>query len=384
MDELGFLEFYLTARTPPPSCAPCVSPAKSEQVKKGVESHYHSADSRKVPRSRFSLEYPGCSGLEASTAPARHQNPYAPLAVLLRRSFKRFRSSPNMFKRSFTSKDRVGKLSKPAKRSFNEKQQKMLEKMDSPMVERYRGRPRMRQGEELTSPSPSLSPSLTSAIITVVVGQTQRLFAAHEDVLSHSPFFAAAIRDQFFEANSRRIFLPDEEPEIFSCILEYLYKGDYYPCLIHDKRNNAWMLEGQLESPKIGGRGGVEPTIFHSGVGDVILRDTAVYCAADRYGLEELKRLSLRKQGLQSGIEVGTILRSARYAYENTPDSDSRLRAHYLALIIRSRKTFKRSGTMQMEMEIGGKLFFDLFVAMCNHIDDLVDLKQVPQVSFPG
>jgi hypothetical protein len=47
------------------------------------------------------------------------------------------------------------------------------------------------------------------------------------------------------------------------------------------------------------------------------------------------------------------VLRSARYAYDNTPDSDSRLRAHYLALIIRSRKTFKRSGTMQMEMEMG-------------------------------
>jgi len=83
----------------------------------------------------------------------------------------------------------------------------------------------------------------------------------------------------------------------------------------------------------------------------------------------------LRKQGLQSGIEVGVILRSARYAYENTPDSDSRLRAHYLALIIRSRKTFKRSGTMQMEMEMGGKLFFDLFVALSNHIDDIVDLQ---------
>jgi hypothetical protein len=27
-----------------------------------------------------------------------------------------------------------------------------------------------------------------------------------------------------------------------------------------------------------------------------------------------------------------------------------------------------------MEMENGGKLFFDLFVAMCNHIDDIVDV----------
>ncbi|KAF2871995.1 hypothetical protein BDV95DRAFT_30770 [Massariosphaeria phaeospora] len=268
-------------------------------------------------------------------------------------------------KRSFaSSKERSGKISKQPKRSFRDtsKQRHMLEKMDarkdSPMLE-------------------SDSPTLTSAIVTIVVGADQRLFAAHEDVLSHSPYFASALRDQFFESTSRRIDLPTEEPEIFSCILEYLYKGDYYPRLVHDKRRQNWMLEGAVSSPdpNKGGRvAAVEPTVYHSGVGDIILRDTAVYCAADRYGLEELKRLSLRKQGLQSGIEVGTILRSARYAYENTPDSDSRLRAHYLALIIRSRKTFKRSGTMQMEMEMGGKLFFDLFVAMCNHVDDIVEV----------
>lgn len=269
-----------------------------------------------------------------------------------------------MFKRSFASKDRVGKITKQQpKRSFRENlqaKQKMFEKMDSPMS------------------VGSTSPGLTSAITTLVVGKDQRLFAAHEDVLCHSPFFAAALRGQFFD-DSRRINLPDEDAEVFSCILEYLYKGDYYPRLMHDKRHNTWMLEGAVSTPdpssKTGGRGAVEPTIFLSGVGDVILRDTAVYCAADRYGLEELKRLALRKQGLQSGIEVGTILRSARYAYDNTPDNDSRLRAHYLALIIRSRRTFKRSGTMQMEMEMGGKLFFDLFVAMCNHIDDIVDIS---------
>ena len=118
--------------------------------------------------------------------------------------------------------------------------------------------------------------------------------------------------------------------------------------------------------------------MFHSGVGNTILRDTVIYCAAEKYGLDELKRLALRKQGLQTGIQVDVILRSARYAYDNTPDTESRLRAHYLALIIRSRKTFKRSGTMQMEMERGGKLFFDLFVAMCNHVDDVVELRYAP------
>jgi len=278
-----------------------------------------------------------------------------------------------MFKRSFGSnkdrKDRVAKLTKPAKKSFHDQfKQKMQQSLDghSPLQDH------------------STSPALTSAIITIVVGQEQRLFAAHEDVLSYSPYFIAACKDQFFAGNSdRRVYLPDEEPEIFSCILEYLYKGDYSPRLVHDKRHDTWLLDGRQEStPKIGGRGGVPKastaitaTIFHSGLGEVILRDTAVYCAADRYGLDELKRLALKKQGLQCGIEVSVILRSARYAYDNTPDTDSRLRAHYLALIIRSRKTFKRSGTMQMEMEMGGKLFFDLFVAMCNHMDDVEQLN---------
>jgi len=146
---------------------------------------------------------------------------------------------------------------------------------------------------------------------------------------------------------------------------------------MHNKRKNSWELEDAVSSPNPenpGGRGSVEPTIYISSVGEHLLRDTVIYCAGEKYGLEELKRLALRKQGLQSGIEVSTILRSARYAYDNTPDTDSRLRAHYLALIIRCRKTFKRSGTMQTEMESGGKLFFDLFVALCNHVDDIVEM----------
>jgi hypothetical protein len=122
------------------------------------------------------------------------------------------------------------------------------------------------------------------------------------------------------------------------------------------------------------GRGSVESTTYISSVGEHILRDTVIYCAAEKYGLEELKDLALKKQGFATGIEVPIILRSARYAYDNTMDSDPRLRAHYLAMIIRCRKTFKRSRTLQAEMEGGGTLFFDLFVAMSNHLDDLVDI----------
>lgn len=191
--------------------------------------------------------------------------------------------------------------------------------------------------------------------MTVCVGSEQRLFAAHEDILSNSPFFATACRGQFLESGAKRINLPDEIPEVFSSVLEFLYKGDYYPRLLHNKRRNAWELEDIATNN--GGRGTPESTVLHPGTGSVLLKDTLLYCTAQRYGLDELKRVALRKQGLQSGIQCSTILASARYAYANTPDDDSKLRAHYLSLIIRSRSTFKRSGTMQMEMEVGGKLY---------------------------
>ncbi|GAW21094.1 hypothetical protein ANO14919_106080 [Xylariales sp. No.14919] len=216
----------------------------------------------------------------------------------------------------------------------------------------------------MSSPDSTLTPS----IVTLIIGRDQRIFAAHEDVLGASPWFQQALADQYMDPqNGKRIHLPDDEPEIFSSVLEYLYKGDYYPRLIHNKRRNSWEIE-QLDEE----RGTSESTIYHHAIDGDILKDTVIYCTADKYGLEELKRVALRKQGLQSGIQCSTILASARYAYSNTPDTDSKLRAHYLALIIRSRSTFKRSGTMQLEMYNGGtQLFFDLFVALCNHVDDV-------------
>ncbi|KAH6885834.1 hypothetical protein B0T10DRAFT_85342 [Thelonectria olida] len=222
----------------------------------------------------------------------------------------------------------------------------------------------------------AMNNNLTSAIVTLVVGAEQRLFAAHEEILSNSPFFSHALRNGYMDVTTKRISLPDEEPQIFSSVLEYLYKGDYYPRLLHNKRRNSWELEPADE----GDRASLESTVYHRGVDGDLLKDTVIYCAAEKYGLEELKKLALRKQGLQSGIQCSTILASARYAYNHTPDTDSKLRAHYLALIIRSRSTFKRSGTMQLEMYNGGtQLFFDLFVALCNHVDDISSVQNTPR-----
>lgn len=133
-----------------------------------------------------------------------------------------------------------------------------------------------------------------SPIITLVVGHEQRIFAAHEDVLTRAPYFANILKYNT-DGSTKRIALPDESPEIFSSVLEFLYKADYYPRLVHSKRRNSWELE-----PTHDGRGSKsESTVYHHGAEGPLLKDTVIYCAAEKYGLEELKRVALRKQGLR-------------------------------------------------------------------------------------
>ena len=113
-----------------------------------------------------------------------------------------------------------------------------------------------------------MASTLTSPIITICVGPEQRLFAGHEDVLCRSPFFQATCKSNFLDASSKRIVLPEEQPEVLSSVLEYLYKGDYYPKLLHNKRRDTWELED--------GGSNAETTIFHNTSKQPLLKDTLI------------------------------------------------------------------------------------------------------------
>jgi hypothetical protein len=140
-----------------------------------------------------------------------------------------------MFKRSFRTNDRVEKTVKLKKTSRDAaKLAKLKSSFDrSPAVGRYVAcLPNLWiQTEELVCynfADENSNSTLTSRIVTFTIGKEGRLFAAHEDVLALSPFFTTACRGQIRESQSMRIDLPDEEPEVFSCVLEYLYV-----CLSH-------------------------------------------------------------------------------------------------------------------------------------------------------
>ncbi|PYH87653.1 hypothetical protein BO71DRAFT_175257, partial [Aspergillus ellipticus CBS 707.79] len=132
------------------------------------------------------------------------------LASFLRRSLN-IGGSTMMFKnRSFTSKDhRVGKSARSSRK-------------------KREGYAKMKTQEESQRSLPGSPP--VSPIVSLIVGPDQRIFVAHEDVLSRSPLFSAILQDHFVgehPGKTKVIPLPEEEPKILSCILEFLYKGDY-------------------------------------------------------------------------------------------------------------------------------------------------------------
>lgn len=143
--------------------------------------------------------------------------------------------------------------------------------------------------------------------MTLVVGPEQRIFAAHEDVLAKSPFFSTVLRKQYMEASGKRLALPDEDPEILSSILEYLYKGDYSPRLVHNKRKEAWEIESNDAA-----------TCTLHGIKGEVLKDTVIYCAGEKYGLDELKRIALRKQGLRECKPFLTHFLALFYSYTHS------------------------------------------------------------------
>lgn len=67
-------------------------------------------------------------------------------------------------------------------------------------------------------------------VFEIVVGpvSSSKTFLAHKAILSKEPKFRAQCNN-FKEADEKRIYLQEDEPEIFTLVLQYLYSGDCWP-----------------------------------------------------------------------------------------------------------------------------------------------------------
>ncbi|KAG4438137.1 hypothetical protein IFR05_006384 [Cadophora sp. M221] len=69
----------------------------------------------------------------------------------------------------------------------------------------------------------------SSAIIPVRVGPYAETFPIHRDILCKSEYFRRALDGEFKEAGDQAVDLPEEDPDIFSFVVAYLYEEKFLP-----------------------------------------------------------------------------------------------------------------------------------------------------------
>jgi hypothetical protein len=63
--------------------------------------------------------------------------------------------------------------------------------------------------------------------IQVLVGTSESPFTVHESVISaKSPFFRAALQNEWTEAEDKKVRLPDATPEVFESYLHWVYTNE--------------------------------------------------------------------------------------------------------------------------------------------------------------
>ena len=149
---------------------------------------------------------------------------------------------------------------------------------------------------------------LKSPIINLVVGSgsEQTSQYAHQALLTQSPYFASQCEQ--LPANARNIDLSGDDIFAASCVLEYLYKGDYFPTL-----SGQTSLEYDA----------TVPAEDHEGIG--LLRHARVYTLAQRFGLPGLASLAHKKIHLTQSTAKGEIA-YARFVYKETSPDDEAIR----------------------------------------------------------
>ncbi|KAK3368722.1 hypothetical protein B0H63DRAFT_529088 [Podospora didyma] len=154
---------------------------------------------------------------------------------------------------------------------------------------------------------------LTSPIVTLLVGSgdSETILAAHQGLLTQSPYFAEACAELLDDGSvSAPNRLPGEDSDAMGCFLEFLYTGDYFPKKIPGQR----ALEKDSSIPDV------------DTTGDQLLKHAKVYTLAEKFGLAHLKNLASSKIHLVNSTAKGEIA-YARYVYEFIAKDDTSIRA---------------------------------------------------------
>ena len=196
-------------------------------------------------------------------------------------------------------------------------------------------------------------------MINLLVGPDKTEFQAHEAVLRRSPFFSSAFDSSFNGPSSphspRIVELPEEDPDIFAAVLQFLYQDDFFPRLLRHPASQKPELE--YRDPDAANRVGP------------MMKLARIYFAADRIGLQGLMRLAARKVRKLMPVSAKSYLMFARFVYENTSDTDDILRPYaisyvneYLLYFVEDEEDVLKEAVLE-----GGAFAWDLMQELIKH-----------------
>ena len=184
--------------------------------------------------------------------------------------------------------------------------------------------------------------SSSQAIFKILVGPKKELFTVHRDVLAKSPKLDAQCNGKFPEAGSRKIVLEDHDPKIFVLLLEYLYRGDYYPFI--GQEFDATRSEDE----------DVRATQLQ--------REGDLYCMAEYYQLNELQQLAVRKMKLLTPVTFEAFLSFSEHVYSNSVSSGP-FRAYFREQISETLPLVAHTEWLLDVVVKGGDIAQDLFLS---------------------
>lgn len=136
-----------------------------------------------------------------------------------------------------------------------------------------------------------------SSTVTLIIGADPVEFYVPQRVLCTLPFFQAALQGEFREAAEQKIRMPEDEPQLVSAMIQFLYTGGY---------SYAYSADGETDSNAP--PGDLEEGTFHVGV----------YATAFKYDCQELVKASLTSfLGVLGQLKGIDVIRLWKVAYAN-------------------------------------------------------------------
>lgn len=134
-----------------------------------------------------------------------------------------------------------------------------------------------------------------SSTVTLIIGTDLVEFYVPQRVLCTLPFFQAALQGEFREAAEQKIRMPEDDPQIVSALIEFLYTGGY---------TYAYSPSGETDSDAP--PGDLEEGSFHVGV----------YATAFKYDYQDLVKASLTSfLGVLGQLKGIAVIRLWKAAY---------------------------------------------------------------------